>query len=176
MIPKIIFGASVLALLGCSAPAPAPVGPIPLRKAGAPMWSAAGFLHHKLEGNWYQVAGFAAQAGSGCNPGQVQFYMSEGRFKVDGRLCLNGRLERLRTEIGTSGPGRLTVQGMADWWILWVDADYRTIAIATPSGEWGFVLDRKNAPSDRLNAAAEIFDFNGYSKVNMQKYGPYVGP
>ena len=59
---------------------------------------------------------------------------------------------------------------MADWWVIWADYDYRTLAIATPDGRFGFVLDRGAIPSDRLTAAAEIFDFNGYDKARLRPF------
>ena len=46
--------------------------------------------------------------------------------------------------------------------MIWVDVGYRTLAIATPSGRFGIILDRGALPADRLAAAREIFDFNGY--------------
>ncbi len=57
-----------------------------------------------------------------------------------------------------------------DWWVLWVDSGYRTLAIGTPDGRFGFVLDRGRIGPDRLVAAAEIFDFNGYSKARFKPF------
>lgn len=78
------------------------------------------------------------------------------------------------------GPGRLRTDGLVvtvrpgasserrrgpvrEYWVLWVDADYRTAAIGTPDGRFGYVLDRDGAVSpDRLAAAREIFEWQGY--------------
>ncbi|MFZ1481687.1 MAG: lipocalin, partial [Paracoccaceae bacterium] len=69
-----------------------------------------------------------------------------------------------------TGPGRLAVSDMADWWVIWVDSGYRTLAIATPDGSFGFVLDRGRIGADRLAAAAEVFDFNGYVRGRLQPF------
>jgi apolipoprotein D and lipocalin family protein len=82
---------------------------------------------------------------------------------VNGAICLDGRRHRVSGLVGNAGPGRLAVKGMEDWWIVWVDSGYRTLAIGTPSGRFGFVLDRGAIPEDRLNAAREVLDFNGYA-------------
>jgi apolipoprotein D and lipocalin family protein len=81
---------------------------------------------------------------------------------VQGELCLNGVRQRLSGLAAPSGPGRLQLAGQEEWWVLWVDSGYRTLAIGAPSGRFGFVLDRGAIPPDRLTAAREIFDFNGY--------------
>ncbi len=48
--------------------------------------------------------------------------------------------------------------------MLWADADYRTLVVGTPSGQFGFVLNRgATLPPDRLKAAKDIARFNGYA-------------
>ena len=84
-----------------------------------------------------------------------------------GSLCLDGKTLRLDTLARPAGPGRLSVAGQDDWWILWVDEGYRTLAVGTPSGRFGFVLDRATGAADRLQAAREVFDFNGYDTAQF---------
>ncbi|MEP5200987.1 MAG: lipocalin family protein, partial [Paracoccaceae bacterium] len=66
------------------------------------------------------------------------------------------------------GPGRLKVRlgnipFAGDYWVLWVDEGYRTAVVGAPSGKVGWILNRTpNIPADRLNAARQILDFNGY--------------
>lgn len=93
-----------------------------------------------------------------------------GALDVSGRLCLNGQVVPVAGTVAMTGPGRLAVPGMADWWVLWVDSGYRTLALGTPDGRFGFVLDRGRIGPDRLTAAAEIFDFNGYSKARLMPF------
>lgn len=82
-------------------------------------------------------------------------------LRLKGTLCLAGKAETVSGLAPLVGPGRLRVKG-EDWWVIWVDGGYRTLAVGTPSGRFGIVLDRSAIPEDRLNAAREIFDFNGY--------------
>jgi apolipoprotein D and lipocalin family protein len=86
---------------------------------------------------------------------------------ITARLCLNGREVAVSGPLRMVGPGRMAVPGMADWWVIWVDSGYRTLAVGTPDGTFGFVLDRGQIGRDRLVAAGEVFDFNGYSSARM---------
>ena len=136
------------------------------RAPEAPIWSAAAFAPDRITGDWTQVAAYAARDG-GCDGGALRFVpAATGQaitgLTVTGTLCLDGKPQRIDTTAWPSGPGRLALAGMEDWWVLWVDSGYRTLAIGTPSGRFGFVLDRAALPADRLAAAREIFDFNGY--------------
>lgn len=48
-------------------------------------------------------------------------------------------------------------------WVVWVDDGFRTAAIGTPDGSYGWILDRKPAGgADRITAASQILEFNGY--------------
>jgi apolipoprotein D and lipocalin family protein len=151
--------ALILLLAACAAPEP----PKPVfRSASAPIWSAAAFQPSQIAGRWQQVAGFQAAARGSCSAGGLEFRPAPGGLAVEGVLCLNGVEQAVSGLATPKGPGRLAVEGQEDWWILWVDSGYRTLAIGTPSGSFGFVLDRGAAAGDRLAAAREIFDFNGY--------------
>lgn len=53
-------------------------------------------------------------------------------------------------------------------WVIWVDEGFRTAAIGTPDGSYGWVLDRKPTEGeDRIIAAREILSFNGYDTLRM---------
>jgi apolipoprotein D and lipocalin family protein len=157
-VPRLALAAALF-LAACAAK-PSATGAF--RLADAPIWSAAAFQPAQIAGGWRQVAGFQT-AGSACTDGQIEFQQAPGGLQVRGTLCLNGALQKVSGLAETVGPGRLRIRGQEDWWILWVDTDYRTLAIGTPSGRFGFVLDRGAIPADRLEAAREVFDFNGYS-------------
>ena len=67
------------------------------------------------------------------------------------------------------GPGRLEVTfptlpfGASDYWVLWTDDGYRTAVVGAPDGRSGWILNREpTIPADRLTAAREVLDFNGY--------------
>jgi apolipoprotein D and lipocalin family protein len=133
------------------------------RAAGSPIYSNATFDTGRLNGNWDQVAAFAGPAQIGCRPGGAEF----STVQVSYLLCLSGQDVRGAGQVATTGPGRFSINGKdgigQDWWVLWVDEGYRTMAIGNPSGTFGFILNRgKDLPADRLKAATEVFDFNGY--------------
>ncbi len=139
--------------------APKPPAATAFRDAGAPIWSAAAFAPAQVAGTWQQVADFGAS--KACRDGAVEIVPVAGSLQLRGTLCLAGRAETVSGVAPLVGPGRLRVKG-EDWWVIWVDVGYRTLAIATPSGRFGIILDRGALPADRLAAAREIFDFNGY--------------
>lgn len=154
-MPRLIL---VLALLlaSCAAQAPAPSA---FRAAGDPIWSAAAFQPAQVAGTWRQAADF--RSSGSCGAGGVEITPVADGLQLRGTLCLAGTAETVSGTAPLVGPGRLRVKG-EDWWVIWVDVGYRTLAIGTPSGRFGILLDRGSIPADRLNAAREIFDFNGY--------------
>lgn len=149
---------SALALGACAS---APTTVTGFRAAETPIWSAAAFAPSQIAGDWRQVAAFASKPG-GCQAGALSFANAGDGLSVQGNLCLDGTLQPISGIVRPSGPGRLALEGVEEWWILWVDSGYRTLAIGTPSGRFGFILDRASLPPDRLTAAREVFDFNGY--------------
>ncbi|MFN4153115.1 MAG: lipocalin family protein [Paracoccaceae bacterium] len=162
-------GAAVicLALTAC-APTPPPAA-VPYRAASAPIWSNAQLDHARLLGRWQQAAAFAPP-GATCRPGGAEIGGRAGALTLTARLCLSGQEVRLAGPMPGTGPGRFRVGGQ-DWWVIWADTDYRTLAIATPSGGFGFILNRGGPLSpDRLAAAREVFDFNGYDTRLLQAF------
>ena len=152
-----------LTLLLSACAGDAPKGDAAFRSADAPIWSAAAFAPAQIAGRWQQVAAYQVSAEGSCRGGTLEFQPVSAGLAVEGVLCLNGSARKVSGLAEPVGPGRLAVQGQDDWWILWVDSGYRTLAIGTPSGRFGFVLDRGAAAPDRLTAAREVFDFNGYA-------------
>lgn len=164
-----------LAVAGCAAPRPKVEG---FRDAGAGLYSNAVLDPARIAGDWVQVAAFAAPNAAPCAPGRVSLAPAAGGYDADVALCLPpGRAEfRGRAEMPV--PGRITLsgadpQGLGEpWWIVWVDVDYRTMAIATPSGRFGFILNRDGRlPQDRLTAAREVFDWGGYDLTKLRLLG-----
>jgi apolipoprotein D and lipocalin family protein len=152
----------LLALGACVSPAPAPQGSF--RAASAPIWSSAQLDPARLTGEWRQIAGFGAPAG--CRPGGVTISGS-GALTAAFRLCASGREWKGGGRMTATGAGRFDLAGQP-WWVLWADADYRTLVIGTPDGSFGFVLDRSaRAAPDRLRAAREILDWNGYDTTRL---------
>ncbi len=153
-----------IALAACARP-PAPVAGF--RASATPIYSNATFDFARLPGTWTQAATFGAI----CPPGAVTITEDQ---TLRARLCLDGAVQQVQGRIQPAGPGRFRVTGAAhgplaqEWWVVWVDTGYRTLAVGTPSGAFGFILNRDGPlPADRLTAAAEIFDFNGYDRTQL---------
>ena len=79
-----------------------------------------------------------------------------------------------------SGPGRFAIVSTTDnlgvlqgritgtLWILWADADRRTLAVGNPEGTFGFILDRETTGGeDRIAAARDIMEWMGYRVDEM---------
>lgn len=139
--------AGLLALAGCDA------GRTGYRDAGAEMTSLVSFDPARFAGSWTEVAAFGRPAGARWRVEEAD----GGRFAVT--------TSRDGTGQGASvGPGRLQLsQFDAPLWVLWADADMRTVVIGTPDGRFAMVLDRAatSAP-DRLRAARDVLAWNGY--------------
>ncbi|MEO1138733.1 MAG: lipocalin family protein [Pseudomonadota bacterium] len=62
-----------------------------------------------------------------------------------------------------------TARSAIELWVIWVDDGFRTAAIGTPDGSYGWILDRRPAGgADRVRAAGEILAFNGYDTSRMK--------
>jgi apolipoprotein D and lipocalin family protein len=157
----------VLALAACT-PTTTPVALGRYRAPDAPIYSNAVLDLSRLQGRWQQVADFANKA-TDCAPGGVDVSARNG-LQVTYRLCLSGQQIAGAGAMRPTGPGRFEVPGQpGPWWVLWADADYRTLVIGTPSGQLGFILNRDGAlPPDRLAAAREILDWNGYDLTRLR--------
>lgn len=163
-MPRLIL-AAVLLLAACVGKSPAvPSGQF--RPAGGPVYSSAVLDPSRLPGRWQQVAAFGTQGT--CKPGGVEI---KPGLKAAMRLCLSGHEVKASGQMQPIGPGRFAIAGQ-EWWVLWADGDYRTMAIGTPSGAFGFVLNRGGPISgDRMVAAKEIFEWNGYDMAQFHAFG-----
>ncbi len=119
-----------------------------------------------MQGDWVSVAAFP---GTNWQPGtRISFDWTT----EDGRMFFQTPEGPRALPVKPAGPGRFRrSDGGAEppFWILWVDEGYRTAVIGTPNGAFGFVLNRDAAiPSDRLEAARRVLDFNGYDLTRLQ--------
>lgn len=138
------------------------------RPAEAAIYSSAVLEPARLAGRWQQVAGFGA---TGCPPGVVEISRADNGLQISYRLCQAGGLAQGQGVMQPDGPGRFGVPGQpGPWWVLWADGDYRTLVIGTPNGRLGFILNRGAISADRLVAAREILDWNGYDLRQLRVY------
>jgi apolipoprotein D and lipocalin family protein len=151
--------ALLLALAACAAPVPK--ADIALRDTSRPVYANASFDTARLAGTWTQVGEVTSHPG--CAPGRLTVKGKAPAWQVDWQLCLNGHARAGQGALVAVGPGQYALPGSAlTWWVLWADADNRTLVLGTPSGAFGLVLDRGAIPADRAKAAIEILRWNGY--------------
>ncbi len=81
--------------------------------------------------------------------------------------------------LNPTGPGRwMPVDppaGMIDReiWVMWMDFDTRTAAIGTPSGSFGWIMDKNpTGGRDRILAARDIMDWFGYTVSRLEEVNP----
>ena len=157
---------AVLGMLAACSTEPPPVSAPGYRDTGVMISSIVSFDPARFAGTWYEVASYPTPARQGCSDTQLRVTTApEGLGLVES--CR--RDGAVSTVVGTArmtGPGRLEIQSggtSASYWVLWVDEGYRTVVLGTPSGRDGRILNRDPViPADRLSAAREILDFNGY--------------
>ena len=120
----------------------------------------------RLAGNWIVRAATPDDAG----PIAVAFRNGDGAdsFAITRRVCAANTCEARRTTYTAPrlGPNRWRLaapDAPTEIWVVWVDEGYRTAAFGTPDGSFGWILDRAaTGGTDRLRAAREILEFNGY--------------
>lgn len=147
----------VLALGACAA---APEKVDVARDTSRPVYSIAGFDPARISGDWVQVAGFEKS----CDGGRLSVEAA-----VAYQLCATGgRVADVAKPTGV--PGRFATPD-GDLWVLWADADNRTLVIGGPDGRMGAVLNRgPDISADRLQAARDILAFNGYDVSRLVRY------
>lgn len=132
------------------------------------LYSTADLPPSRLIGRWRQEAGF----GPTCEATRFQgleFTVQNGAVDVSYRLCINGRIQQGQGPLAGQ-QGRYNLPQLATpLWVLWIDADNRSMAIGTPNGGLGMILSKDAIPMDRLQAAREILAWNGYDLAKMIK-------
>ena len=152
----------VMALAVLAACAPKPVQEVSFRDTSRQVYSIAGLDAARISGHWVQVAGF----GGACGGGSMEIGPT-----TQYALCLANGMKTGAGSMTEVLPGRYEVPGLGPFWVLWADADNRTLVIGAPAGSYGFVLNRQAAiPADRLKAARDILQFNGYDVVKLSVY------
>lgn len=154
-------------LAGCAAKAPNPA--VAFRNQSVEIYSNAVLDNQRLAGRWVQVAEFATVDAADCRFGGADILDSGTALSINAQLCLDGVSTAFSGPLILAGPGRFAPKKGAPWWVLWADVGYRTLVIGTPSGRFGFILNRDgDLPSDRLRAAREVLAWNGYNLARLR--------
>ncbi|SMY08764.1 lipocalin family protein [Flavimaricola marinus] len=176
------LGLAVALALSACIPGPDGEPAVPLfesyRDTSVPIASKALFEPDRYLGLWYEVARFPNVFERGCVNVTAEYGMREDGLISVLNSCGSAEDGSVSTIEGTAeivGPGRLKVRFASvpfvagDYWVLWVDEGYRTAVVGNPDGTTGWILNRDPViPQDRLIAAREILDFNGYDVSRLQ--------
>ena len=134
------------------------------RNLSAPITSVALFDLAQFSGSWQVIS---AYGNSYCG---LDIAMDGSAAKWAERGCAGALIVGIATVIG---PGRFNVNSGAnkeyEHWVMWVDQSYRTAVVGTPDGSFGMILNRDgNIPADRMKAARDILDWNGYDLSQLK--------
>ena len=164
----------LLALGGCASPG--------YRDQSVAIASMAVFDPARFAGIWYEVARFPVPFLDGCSQAQAVYGLREdGGISVRNSCAATDELAVRRGLAVVNGPGRMAINfegapAMSDFWILWIDEGYRTAVVGRPSGNGGWIMNRdRSIPGDRLQAAREVLEFNGYDLSRLEIVGPGEG-
>ncbi|MEH6831299.1 MAG: lipocalin family protein [Sulfitobacter sp.] len=162
---------AVLALGACAAPPPKVTTLQGYRDRSALIGVTSRFDAKKFEGLWYVRQAFAP-SGAG-----LSFRMAKGGAMRLGATVCDGsgvcgtvaedlpvtRISKGRFKVAMpSGEAR-------EFWVLWVDEGFRTAVLGNPDGTFGWIVDRSTTGgADRIKAAREILDFNGYDVSQLR--------
>lgn len=166
----------VLALAGCATQDSAGLFSV-YRDTATPIASKALFDPARYVGVWYEVARYPVPFQSGCVGVTAEYGLRDDGLLSVLNICRNAAGDETGRIMGTAeivGPGRLKVRFpsvpfvAADYWVLWTDEDYRTAVVGAPNGRSGWILNRTpDIRQDRLDAARDILEFNGYDLTRL---------
>ena len=134
------------------------------RDTSVPMGATSRFDSLAFSGDWFLVASFeprkAAAVVVTLAPEVQHLRVTSNAVPEIAGLYREGVPGEL---IPVSGVGETLV-------VMWVDEEFRTAAIGTPSGNFGAVLNRSpEIPPDRARAAREIFSFYGWNVSQLKR-------
>lgn len=149
------------------------------RDTDVPISSKAVFEPERYTGLWYEVARYPVPFEAGCVGVTAEYGLRDDGLLSVLNICRNPDGTEKSRIAGTAeivGPGRLKVRFdsvpfvAADYWVLWTDEGYRTAVVGAPNGRSGWILNRDPViPADRLNAARDVFQFNGYDLSRLME-------
>ena len=152
------------------------------RDRDVPISSQAVFDPARYTGLWHEVARYPVPFEEGCVGVTAEYGLRDDGSLSVLNICRNPdgtEKSRIRGTAEVVGPGRLKVRFSsvpfvaADYWVLWVDEGYRTAVVGAPNGRAGWILNRDpQIPEDRLAAARDVLEFNGYDLGRLMEVSP----
>ena len=175
---RILAGLVLALIVGCTPEPPVLTQTDVFRNPSAQIASQTNVTADRLAGDWAIRQRFASPSGpkfamtlSPLPEGALQ--MTVVRSVCEGDVCSG--VETL-VLLAPTGPGRWTPvdppAGLfdAELWVMWMDFDDRTAAIGTPTGEFGWIMDKNiSGGGDRITAAREIMEWFGYNLAQLEQ-------
>ena len=159
-----VFGLLPLALAACAREAP-PVALPSFRDEGVPIASTLRGSAADLAGDWVIAESYPGRPFAA--PG-TRVTVEPGAGGVAWRLDGPGGAVAHETVNAVPGRYESRAESGPEFWVLWVDDDFRTAAVGSPDGTFGWIMDRPGRASpDRTVAAREVLDFNGYDVARL---------
>jgi len=160
-----------LTLTACAAP---PTGGA-YRDTGQPLSVTTRSDASRLAGDWVVRSSTPNEAGLiGVSylTGTGEAFALTRRVCDDTARCELRRTTRAAMPLGMNRWRLAGDQTPQEIWVVWVDEGYRTAAIGTPDGSYGWILDRAaSGGGDRITAARDILEFNGYTTGALRARG-----
>lgn len=170
-----LAGAALLMLAACNAPQNSALeSGVSYRNQATPIGVTSRFDAVKFAGPWQVRQVLPAQ--ERFDELRLITDAKGTRLRVAADVCDGaGICGRFAEDLPTqrSGKGRYVVT-MPDGkrrtlWVLWVDEGFRTALVGNPEGTFAWILDRsRTGGADRIKAAREILDFNGYDPRGLK--------
>ncbi|MFO1142618.1 MAG: lipocalin family protein [Amaricoccus sp.] len=162
--------AASLALAGC-------VGPS-YRDTGVSIAAQRDFQPERYLGRWYEIARYPVVFEEGCTATTADYGPIDATTISVLNTCRKGTpdgpAETIAGKATVVAPGELKVKFAsvpfvaADYWVLWVDSDYRTAVVGVPSGRAGWILARTPTIDPARRAEAEaVLARNGYDPARL---------
>jgi len=178
VIRRVVTGLVLVVLAACAAEQPVRTQAAVLRDPSEQIASQTNVTAGRMAGRWVIRQRFANQSGplgvvmfSTLPNGALQMAQTHQTCSVD--PC--GRAQTL-VLMEPTGLGRWTAVDAPiffpreELWVMWMDFDSHTAAIGTPSGEFGWIMDKNpTGGGDRIAAARDIMDWFGYDVSQLQE-------
>ena len=175
---RFLVGLILLVAVACTQ---APRGPTVLkgfRDTNRQIASQVNVTAERMAGDWVVRERFAGQPGPVLGMELDVLPAGALQWSVFGGACSNAVCTSTQRQIllEPKGQGRWLPVGEnlggfdVEIWVLWMDFDSRTMAIGTPDGRYGMILDKSvQGGDDRITAARDIMEWFGYDVARLER-------
>ena len=175
---SVCAGLILMQLVACAQARPVPLQSAVFRDFSAQIASQTNVTADRLAGNWVVRQGFANQSGpvevitfSTLPNDALQMVQTHPVCDLD--VCVTGQSHVLLKPIGLGRWMPLSspmIFPREEIWVMWMDFESRTAAIGSPSGQFGWIMDKNSiGGGDRIIAARDIMDWFGYDVTKLRE-------